>query len=598
MELEEEQRKIVEKSLIDKIIVNAPPGSGKTETIIQKLVYIYQNNITDLKNVLVICFSRAAVKEIKDRVERLTGIKNRIEIRTIDSFCSIIIKELEDDYKGKFTKMNYEDRIEYVTSLLEINPRLRSKIKHLKHIIIDEFQDIVECRAKFILGILQIHENGFSLFGDECQAIFNYQAEEMTSDKLIEEIVNRYPDCERIEYKIQHRENSKEQKEKNNGYRDMIKQYQDKPKRLNDFIKQIILPEIQTKEIDGIENKKIAILTRQNGQVYEIAKYLNGVIPYKIQDYNNYIIFPGWIGYILCDYQENNITKEQFKKLVKTKLNIGEIESYWNYCKEIENSQEEDELDLQLLKENMIIDKGQYPDTFQDNNESRIIISTIHKAKGREYDEVYLHFKETDFVQPENNLDSILDNARILYVALTRAKQHYYKYSKEIRNTFFKSFKDGKQERYYSYVCYRNGIKKSKRVRKIEIGLQGDIDYNSFIDSTVVGDVRKSQEYIYNNIKMGDIVDLVKEGEKFSIFHKGRRIGSMNIENLFEKAIYDINGTKYHGKEVTSYREVRVKNVITVAKFSDYIEDKYELPYRETGLWNAIELQGFGRLEF
>ena len=43
MELEEEQKIEVERDLSDKVIVNAPPGSGKTETIIQKLTYICNN---------------------------------------------------------------------------------------------------------------------------------------------------------------------------------------------------------------------------------------------------------------------------------------------------------------------------------------------------------------------------------------------------------------------------------------------------------------------------------------------------------------------------------------------------------------------------
>ena len=63
MELEEEQKIEVERDLSDRVIVNAPPGSGKTETIIQKLIYICNNNFTDLKDVLVICFPRAAEKQ-------------------------------------------------------------------------------------------------------------------------------------------------------------------------------------------------------------------------------------------------------------------------------------------------------------------------------------------------------------------------------------------------------------------------------------------------------------------------------------------------------------------------------------------------------
>jgi superfamily I DNA/RNA helicase len=470
MELNEEQKEIVERNLNDRVIVNAPPGSGKTETIIQKLTYICQNNLANLKDILVICFSRAAVKEIKNRVEELTGIRNKINIRTIDSFCSLEIKELEDNYKEKFTQMNYDERIEYVIKVLEADTRL----KRLKHVIIDEFQDIVGIRAKFVLKLLEVHENGFSIFGDDCQAIFNYQAENMTSDTLIEKILQRFPTCEKIEYKEQHRENDDTQKAKNTLFRFIIKKYKDNPKMINRYMEKIIIPDIKEKKLENIENKKVAILTRQNGEVYEIIKKLKDDISYDIQEYNNYITFPAWIGYIFYDYEKNILPKERLTNLIKERLGKDDTEKYWKYCKEIENIDKfndlnEYEIDMSTLKENIIIDKGEYPKDFE-KKENNLIISTIHKAKGREYDEVYLHFKIKDFVQdkyPEN----ALDNARVLYVALTRAKNYYYKYEDEIRNIFFKSFNDKYGDRYYGFF-YKGKGKRYKQIRKIEIRIR------------------------------------------------------------------------------------------------------------------------------
>ena len=600
MDIELEQKEVIEGNLSGKIIVNAPPGSGKTETIIQKLIYIYNNNLAKLDDVLVICFTRAAVKEISDRVGKVIGIRNRVNVRTIDSFCSMIIRNIEDNYKEQFSKMNYDDRVELVLKLLESNSTLIDDIKNLKHIIVDEFQDIVEIRAKLILKILEIHQNGFSIFGDECQAIFNYQAEELTADRFIENIIKAHPDCRIVEYCVQHRENSEEQRDKNNEYRKIIKINKNNSQKLNEYIQNEIITKINKKRLEYKSEKKIAILARQNGQVYEIANKLENNIPYKIQNYGNNMIFPKWIGYLLSDVEKNSLTKNQFINLVKQKLKVDDAEKYWNYCKEIENdiyNDENEEINLSLLKENIIIDKGQYPNDFDETDDGKIIISTIHKAKGREYDEVYLHFRNSDFVNDINTTDLTLDDARTLYVALTRARENYYKYEYEIKWTIFRSFKDGRNDRYYGFVYGKNKYNNS-RTRKIELGLEGDIDYNSFIDPEVVGNVKENQEYIYNKIKTGDIVDLKKDNGKFYIYHKGKKIGCMNIDNVFKKACYDLFGKYYTKKELKAYRDIRVKNVITVAKFSDYIDDKYDLPYRNTGLWNAIELEGFGRLDF
>lgn len=599
MEIEEEQKKIIEKDLKEKVIINAPPGSGKTETIIQKLAYICKNDLAAPKDILVICFSRAAVKEIKQRVEKIIGIRNKIDIRTIDSFCSWVIREIEDNYKEQFFKMNYEERIKHVISLLEKENRLRIQVKYLKHIIIDEFQDIVGVRVKFILKLLEVHERGFTILGDEYQAIFNYQSDKLTSDYLIEEIYKKHPACKLIEFKEQHRESNLKQRAKNNFFRILIKKYKNNPEKLNDWTEKM-LKSIQDKKLENIENKKVAILTRQNGEVFEIIKTLDEKIPYQIQQYNNIITFPAWIGYTLFDYDRTYITKEKFKKIIQEKIGEEDTEKYWQYCKAIENldkiyNENEYELNLPVFKENIIIDKGVYPENFEKENNS-LIISTIHKSKGREYDEVYIHFKEKDFIQKKKP-ELALDNARVLYVALTRAKNQYYKYEKEIKNIFFESFKDGSQDRYYGF-WYKRKYKSFKIIKKIEIGLDGDVDNNSFIDENIVGNVEQCQKYIYNNVKKGDTVDLIRDGDKFYIYHKNRKIGMANIENIFNKVIYNANRWRYYEKEVVAYRGVNIKNIITIAKFPDFIEDKYASPYKDTGLWIGIELEGFGKIEF
>lgn len=143
-ETNEEQKKVIQAPIDRKIIVNAPPGTGKTYTVSKKIEYIVQNDIVSLEQVLVICFSRSALSEIKERITIPEIQKRKLTIRTIDSFCSWVIKEIEEEkYKKIFNETTYEKRIEYVLKLLKSNMDLQNSIKNLKHIIIDEVQDIV-----------------------------------------------------------------------------------------------------------------------------------------------------------------------------------------------------------------------------------------------------------------------------------------------------------------------------------------------------------------------------------------------------------------------------------------------------------------------
>lgn len=154
-EANEEQEKVIKADIDEQIIVNAPPGTGKTYTVSKKIEYIIKNRIVPLENILVICFSRSAVKEIKDRIEIGEEEKNKITIRTIDSFCSWVIKEVEENYKEIFNNTTYDERIEYVLELLKHDKNLQNSILGLKHIIIDEVQDIVRNKSRIHIGIVK-----------------------------------------------------------------------------------------------------------------------------------------------------------------------------------------------------------------------------------------------------------------------------------------------------------------------------------------------------------------------------------------------------------------------------------------------------------
>lgn len=152
-ESNKEQEKVIKANLNEQIIVNAPPGTGKTYTVSKKIEYIIKNKIAPIESILVICFSRSAVKEIKDRIEINEEERRKITIRTIDSFCSWIIKEIEEDYKEIFNDTTYDERIRYVLGLLKSNENLQNSIKRLKHVIIDEVQDIVRNKSRIYIRI-------------------------------------------------------------------------------------------------------------------------------------------------------------------------------------------------------------------------------------------------------------------------------------------------------------------------------------------------------------------------------------------------------------------------------------------------------------
>lgn len=67
-------------------------------------------------------------------------------------------------------------------------------------------------------------------------------------------------------------------------------------------------------------------------------------------------------------------------------------------------------------------------DIKHDNTRDNVLLSTIHGAKGREFNNVYIINIDEDYL-PHMNSDNIEEERRLFYVAATRAKKNLYLYS-------------------------------------------------------------------------------------------------------------------------------------------------------------------------
>ena len=72
---EASQEEIIEAPVNQFSFVNAGPGTGKTYTLIEKIKYMLSsqdenNELVNPEGILVLCFTNAAVNEIKDRIKK------------------------------------------------------------------------------------------------------------------------------------------------------------------------------------------------------------------------------------------------------------------------------------------------------------------------------------------------------------------------------------------------------------------------------------------------------------------------------------------------------------------------------------------------
>ena len=118
----------------------------------------------------------------------------------------------------------YDDRIETARSILK---QKKDILESNIHVLIDEIQDLVGCRANFVLDILYIldPECGFTLLGDFCQALYDYQAGKdrafMTSQRFYDALFKHFPQIGYYRFDENHRQ-SEWLKELITPYRDAI----------------------------------------------------------------------------------------------------------------------------------------------------------------------------------------------------------------------------------------------------------------------------------------------------------------------------------------------------------------------------------------
>ena len=420
-ELSPEQLKIIKDSKNKHIAVLAGPGSGKTRVLVHKLASLVLMEDVKLEQLLMLTFSRAAATEFMKRLLKLIGgAANFIEIKTFHSYCFDLLGRV-----GSVEKSGqiFAETIEKIRSG-EVEPGRITKTV----LVIDEAQDMDQDVFALVQTLMAQNEDMRVIaVGDDDQNIFEFRG---SSAKYLEKFMveNRVKSYELLK-NYRSRRNLVEF---SNRFAGMIRERLKTNEivahsRDNGDIKivryanqNLLVPFVE--DLSGAELAgSTCVLTHTNDEALQVAGLLrrNGM-PAKLIQTND--------GFDLYDLVELRFFLEQLSQDSPSPIidadtwnsakralagRYGKSEMF-DICKRIILDFEAIHPKRKFLTDfTVFIKESKLEDFYPDSGET-VYVSTIHKAKGKEFDNVFLLLENFDIATEEQK--------RQLYVALTRAK--------------------------------------------------------------------------------------------------------------------------------------------------------------------------------
>lgn len=587
---------IIQSSIDGHILVNAGPGSGKTYTAIQRLLYVL-NVIPaeECDRILVLCYTRAAVGEIKTRIEK--GISEKtlpyeagsISICTLDSFATSYLLTV-DSLKDDLIKYDYNDRIRLFNSHIKAED-----FEDFKYCIIDEIQDLVNDRANMVIKLISALKCGYLLLGDKCQAIYDYDCvgqNSINSTQFYELLKETLPDdTQRFEII-----GNKRQSEDLNARSELLRHellnynYATIVESFADSLKNISTSCWSAEDFnDANIRQSTAILCRNNGEA-EYTSWLlhqHGV-PHKLVRSNTQGVYlHRCIADALWDFANDIIAKPAFMDRLRVRCGFNDqtaSELFDSIC-EVLYQDNRDFFEIDKLTQ-YCSTYSDLPDDITNDDNDMLIVSTIHKAKGREFDKVYLlgydYDTKTDKYHPNT------EEERVLYVAETRPKKEIEILRKRNKYNWF--FRKSEQNRWIrtAFNCrtFRSFC------AGIATGISGDVDESSFVSGQYQNALKK-QYYISTSVHKGDAILLKLAGGEYDIVHKGTVIGKMSGQYISQLTNKFNDGRRYIYELPSMISDLFVKDVYTFVSHKDY--ENVPRQFRSRRIWLAVEITGFGK---
>jgi len=612
--LTEEQRSVVEQPWDARVLVTAGAGAGKTHTLVRRLDALCGNEgpeeALEASEILVLSFSRSAARELRERIAWQGEGARRVRAQTFDAWAYGILRQAYPD--KDWSAASFLERIEAAARAVEQGALEAGDAMPPAHVVIDEVQDLLGDRRDLVEALLDRYQEscGFTVVGDPAQSVYGFQITDFSKradetgrffdwlrasypDDLVELHLTRNFRASTPEARIalahgQRLQNVSDADEAADLYEEMRELLLDPANGMGD------LTDPFTR--DGLRDfpDTCAILARDNRQALVVSELLHQHgVEHRLRRPLEDRPVPYWVAELLRRTESATLSEDRFRSLfaeipLPYEPNPGTV---WAVLRRAARGPGRGVLDLERMRR--LVADGRFPDELADPETARIVVSTVHRAKGLEFDRVIVLAPPT-VAELQRQFKEELDlpaEARALYVALTRARQDLYHIDRPELPIFKRAGgrKNGRR--------FLGGWKQHDRYGIV--GESGDVCADN--PPGHEADAVATQAYLLTQVAPGHEVVLRRrhdlplgewQSPAYALLHNGREIGE--VSELFRQELFQVqkvNRTwdpwwpdEIHGLRVDTLESVAGS---TAAGANAGLGDR--------GVWIAPRITGIGR---
>ncbi|WP_199555248.1 UvrD-helicase domain-containing protein [Sandaracinobacteroides hominis] len=464
-----DQDAIVNATPEARILVEAPPGSGKTWVACRRVSSLVEQGVSPAR-IWMVSFTRTAVAEMRSRIAAFLNDPSRaqdVRIVTIDSLAWRLTKGFTEP--DDTSTAGHDVGIQETLSMLRNGDvQLLDFIHGIEHVIVDEAQDLVGDRCRLIAELVTMLSSGcgVTVFGDPAQAIYGFSDVPASLP-----LANRLADDPSLRFVVRslgtdHRTKDPALSDLFSRTRSFATRTDIEPAERYKAIRAAIDEMADLSPTNGKGGSDTLILFRSRAEMLVASSELwASRSEFRVRFTARQEIVQPWVGALLVSCRSSNLERKHFDNLWM-QLRPAPLlprDEAWSLLRRMAAAGNA-AIDLRRLAARLSTQPP--PIEVQQTDlgpPTGPLLTTIHGAKGREAEEVRLMLSRHPENEPSGGWD---EEARILFVGATRARSRLVIGS----SGAFLRRQEGTGRRWQRWA--RGG----RNDARIEIGLDGDVE--------------------------------------------------------------------------------------------------------------------------